>query len=227
METVDIIRLLLNAFELAAAVAGLVCWRKVKGTHWQWLVILLWVIFITEITAKIILIKGSHPEYNQFLYKYINIPVMFAGFIYLLLKDLYKEKFRRPAGIILGVYVAAFLTEELLFKNTFRVFGTLSYQLGCLAVLTLAVIRFLQFTNSREILFFRNRLSFWVPLGIIVYLVTTLPFMAFRNSLFAYNYQTGLQLWYVTIFFNVLMYSSFIAGFILYRPEQENRDAKN
>lgn len=221
METVDIIRVLLNVFELAAAVAGSFYWYKIKHTHWQWLVLLLWFIFITEISAKIILIEKSHPEYNQLLYKYINIPVMFAGFIYVLLRDSYKEKYKKPAGIILGIYIVVFLVEELLFKNTFKVFGTLSYQFGCLVVLVLAKKRFLQFTSSREILFFRNRLSFWVPLGIIVYLVTTLPFMAFRNSLFAYNYSTGLQLWYITIFFNALMYSSFIAGFVLYKPEQE------
>jgi hypothetical protein len=226
METIDVFAIILNVFELAAVIAGFIYWQKIKNSYWQWFPFLLLFIFITEIIAKTMWWQGSYRTSIPLLYKYINIPVMIVVFIWLMGKEHTKHKKNNSSTILIGLYVISFIVEELFFKKVFANFSSLSYQIGCVAILILAIISFLKLTNSNAIIYFKSNLHFWVSLGLILYLITTLPFMAFRNSLFEYNYNLGLQLWYVSMFFNVMMYTCFIVGFVLYKPEMD-RIGKN
>lgn len=217
MDNLEITRIVLNTFELTAAVAGFLNWHKIKKTYWRWLPYLLAFIFITEIAAKLMRLEGTYKTTIPLLYKYLNIPVMIISLIWLMGKEFVKSKVYYLPFVFICVYLLAFISEELFFTETFSRFGTLSYQIGSVAMLILALFSFSQLMNNKNILHFKSNMHFWVALGVVLYLITTLPFMAFRNSLFKYNYSLGIQLWYITMVFNVIMYCCFAAGFVLFR----------
>lgn len=227
MDSLEIFRLILNVFELAAAITGFIYWYKIKNSYWKWFPFLLSFLFITEMTAKFIRWEGSYKTTVPLLYKYINIPAMFIVLIWLMGKELKDTKWKKLPFELITIYLLNFIAETLFFDAAFSRFGSLSYQTGCIAILILAIFCFNKLVTDKEIIHFKRSLHFWVSLGVVSYLVTTVPYMAFRNSLFKFNYELGVSLWYVTMFLNFIMYSCFIIGFILYKPELTPQHAKN
>jgi len=220
MESYQYVQLLLNAFELSAAVTGFAVWNKLQPGYWKVFPCLLAVIFITEMVAKVLYFEGSHKLWIQPLYTYFSIPVMITGFLWLMGKSGDATWCRSLSYTLIALFLLVLLIEELFLKDDFRMFGSLSYQAGCVCLLVMVFLIFFRLLKGSGILFFKQDLFFWMALGIAAYMIITMPFMAFRNSLFLYHKALALKLWYGTIVLNCFMYSCFIAGFLLFRPER-------
>ncbi len=213
MSLETILKLGLNLFEFLAAFTGIFLWKKWESTEWKWFSIFLVFILLTEITGKLLILTG-YKIYNPFLYRYLNIPVYIIFYLWILGFP-FKNKGNASYINILFIigYIIIFFVEEL-FSGYFKNFGTISWQFGSLGILILSIRYYITILKTDEILAYKTNMYFWVSIGLIFYLITTLPFNALRNILIKdYRYFATIY-WYFTFLFNYIMYSFFILGFI-------------
>ncbi len=209
-----VLKTTLNVFELTAACTGFILWKKWKHTHWKWFSIFLAFIFITEILAKIFYNTNGLKQFNPFVYRYINIPVFILFYLWILSIPIKIKAKNILQVIFISGYILLFLCEEFIFKKFFRNFGSISYQFGALGILCMSLIYYINIINTNDILTYKFNIHFWVSVGLIIYMITTLPFNAMRNTLFKEHYSIAMAYWYFTFLFNYMMYSFFIIGFI-------------
>lgn len=210
-------KLLLDALELTAAITGLYNWKNLQNTVWRWFAIFLVFNFLSEMVGKYLYNTIALKHYNSLWYRYINIPVTFLFYQWLLKEPL--KNYKLIPNFFMLLYVIVFLLEEFFLSSQYRKFGTLSYQAGTLAILVLSVIFFVNLMKSDAILEFKTNIRFWVSAGLLLYFIVTMPFNAMRNLIFKQYYSLGIAYWYVTMFFNCTMYTFFTLGFIWGKPK--------
>lgn len=204
--------------ELISAVTGFLLWRKFKKTYWQWFVILLAFIFLTEMAAKFLKFGGVYKYLSNEIYRYINIPVVVISLIFFMTREFTLTKFKNICIVFTSIYIITFFTEEIMLRQYFAKFNSLSYQVGFLLILILSLISLFKLINSNKIIFYKESLHFWLAIGLLIYYIPSLPLNAFRNSLFNNNYNFALFIWNAVQILDIMMYMAFTIGMILYNP---------
>lgn len=213
------IKIILNAFELTALVAGVINWGKVKHTYWKYFVFYCGVILMTELLAKYIGYGLRKPGLNADIYFFFGIPVQFFFFFWLFYRwsSLWTGKIFALLGLL--VYLIAWVLEWLYLREKKMWFSSFSYLMGNIFLLILLVNYFIRFVTSNEILQYRSDMMFWVAAGILVFFVGTLPFYGLRNFLY-YNYRGIFYFyWDASYFLDCLMYLFFTFSFVWGKPK--------
>jgi hypothetical protein len=211
---------LVPVFELLAAVTGFVYWKKIRRTHYQWLPVYLAAIVLLEM-ASILIDNTKAVSWNIYLFKFIGFPLQFLFFTWFF----YRE--RRPKNrywyLVAAIgYLLSVFIEELLLQRMRFPFFSFSYMVGCIVLLIHCLLFFNHLLRSDALLNYKNSLSFWVCLGVIVFYIGTFPFYGLFNTLATKKYQhIHLAYNWIACFLDYAMYLLFIVGFRCYRPKQK------
>lgn len=219
MDTVSIIQLGLNFFELLACVTGFVYWRKINKSYWKWFPVYLGVIVMIELTGKLLMNVYDDREANLALYNYFGIPIQFLFFFWLFYRFFKTEKLRRWPIAGLAIYLACWMAERFFLTVTRTWFMSFSYTVGNIILLVLIILFFIKFINSDEILKYKQSMMFWVSLGLLAFYLGTFPYYALRNTLFDNYKQLANVYFYISFGLDYLMYILFTIAFIWGRPK--------
>ena len=208
------LKIVLNVFELLAFIAGLVCWKKIKHSHWKWFVLYCGVILLTELTAKYIGYVLKKPKLNGDIYFFFGLPFQFI-FIFWLFSQWFEKKKDKLLPLILFIlYVIAWIVELVYLRERRMWFSSFSYTIGNIFLLLLIVLFFFRFVNSNQILMYRQSRMFWVSLGLLIFYLGTFPFFALRNTLYINYKQIFYPYWDATYILASVMYLLFAVAFI-------------
>jgi hypothetical protein len=221
MKPYDIFVLGLNACELIACVVGFIYWKKIKNTYWKWFPVYLGILFLVEMTGKVLRLVFHDNETNTALYRYFGIPIQFLFFFWLFycyFSNLNKKDKRWPLTGA-AIYIGAWFTEWLFFEKVKAWFMSFSYTMGNIVLLVLVILFFIRFINSEMILKYRESLMFWVCLGLLAFYLGTFPYYALRNTLYSNLNSVFKAYSYVSLGLDYLMYIFFTIAFICGRPK--------
>ncbi|MBL7728649.1 MAG: hypothetical protein JNM68_13220 [Dinghuibacter sp.] len=211
MSTDNILRYVLYTMEGLAAITGIIMFKRVKNTLWQWFVVYLVLIFLTELTGEFI-----YRVYDRNVDVYIKwaIPLQFFFFCWLFFRYASRRSDKWVSVACALAYAAAFVTETFLLKNPKFVFTSLSYMTGNIILLLQIILFFARFTASNDILHYRQSQMFWVCIGLLVFYLATLPFFGLWNNLRKYHSSLFNNYWRVQTCLAAGMYGFFAASFI-------------
>jgi hypothetical protein len=196
-------------FELLAGLTGLIYWKKLSGSYWQYFPIYLLSIACLETINYLIPIPLRGP-----LAIYFIIPFEFLFMYWLFYKTLPNQSKLITTGVL--IYVFAFVLELVLDSHPIGkdVFLSFSYTIGNIILLVFILNYFYGLVNSDRILAFYHEQMFWAALGLLLFYLGTLPYFGMYNYM-RYNYMSLLiNYTWIVIFLNYIMYLLFTVSFI-------------
>lgn len=204
---------MLTFTEFFCAIVALFYYRTLKNTYWKWFIFYLVLICLLESISFFVL--KYFPYLRKYYYDLLVIP---SEFIFLYWLYAYKSlQKRRLFWICTGLYLASFI-PHLFFLNEMRLINSMSYTMGNFLIMVLVVLEFMKQIKSDNILMFQKNKMFYINIGVVLFYVGTLPFLAFDQFLF----DNSIAIWsnYYTFFLLScnLMYLSFAASFIWGKP---------
>jgi hypothetical protein len=181
---------------------------KVKNTKLKYFSYYLIYVLSSEIFADfMIIIYKQKPFY---VYNFYTIMTVLFYFIF------YKQLFQKPINKkIMNVFFVIFLlftiVEFTIFKTSFlNSFSTYNFILGAILLIITVILFLIEIINNEDIIFkIKKALVFWISIGVLLFYVGSLPIFI-----------TGEFLGYKGIFdkiligLNIIMYGSFILGFL-------------
>lgn len=214
MEKIDLLKWLLNAFEIAACITGLLVWRKLKDTYWKIFPFYLGFIFLCEMTGKYLNYQAWY-NWKVSLYNYLVIPVEMLFFYWLFYQVMRKTNLRWMPALAGIIYLVCWIIDEFMIaKQPFWWVQSFSYAIGILLMLILILAFFFQLTTGDHILHIRKNMMFWICLGLFIFYFGSLPFFGMGNYLFQKHPSVYIGYAYSTYILNDVMYSFFIIALL-------------
>lgn len=194
---------------LVANVIGLFYYRKLPNAKAKSLLGIIFVSFLTEFLgfffAKWTGMK-SYIVFNTY------ILVIFNYYMYLLNTLLKKSLNRKISNVFFFFFNSCYIVNIVYLQNLFEEMITYCFAVGVIFVLILSCLYLVEIFNSNKVMHYKKSIYFWTVLGILLFYIPLLPLMvAFKLVI-----QVNTDLWFRTILFmlNLLMYSSFVTGFV-------------
>lgn len=150
--------------------AGMISYKRLKGSHWIYFVWYLGFIVAAEAIGQYMR-QRSMVVANLRLYNYLVIPIEFL-FNFLLFWFAFGEGKRKLPVVFTVIYLVSWLTDVLLLSRHRFFFYSFSYTIGNLLLLILILRFFLNLVTSNDILTFRENMQFWVSLGLLIFALT-------------------------------------------------------
>jgi hypothetical protein len=219
LETIQILKLILNAAELTACITGFAYWRKIKATHWRYFPVYLAIIVMAELTGKYLGLQKLY-SINLAFYNYFVIPLEILFFIWLFYKEFAHTTYKRLPIAAACIYTGCWITEMFITPKVPHFWiGYFSYTVGILMLLILILAYLYKFVNSKEMIFLKENMMFWVCMGIFVFYSFSLPYFGMGNYL--YSHYEKLYLTYSKAIYglNYIMYGLFTIAFIWGKPK--------
>lgn len=219
MTTIDIIKALLNAFEIMAFAASIRAWPKIRQTVYRWFPFYLGFIVAAEFTGKYLTYK-EYTAAKMIFYDYIVIPAEFLFFMWMYYYE-FKKKGRPYIAISAALlYLLSLPADIFIISQKKFLLLSFSYTVGTFMLLILALYFLYRLTTSDELLAYKTNLMFWVSAGLLVFYVGSIPFFGMMNTIYAaQNKSLFYGLAYTMYAVDIIMYLLFIPGFIWYRPK--------
>lgn len=215
MNAIDATRWVLNFFEFGAVVAGLLSWKKIKHTYWQWLLVYLIIVLVNEMAGKYL----NHIQLsgiNQQLYRY-TAPIRFVLLLHVLMKPL-GMRIRNIAKQMFALYIMLFLAEQFVLPVSYFKTSMLSLFIGYVTLLVLCMAYLVKLIQSDAILHFQTDMHFWLSVGLLLFYVIFMPFHTARTSLNNHYPDVFLMYWYVQMGAACIMYVCFTILFVWGKP---------
>lgn len=218
MNKYDILRLVLNFFELLACIVGIACFKNVRNNYWKWFVVYLTVIVFAELLSEYLLMIKHLP--NQWIYTWFVIPFEFLFFFWLYFQYFKNTSYRNQLFLLVTTgYLTCYIVDMVYLRKLQFAFSSFSYMAGSIFLLVLIIIFFIKLIRSNEILEYKKDMMFWVSVGLLIFFLGSLPFYGLWNTL-RYNYPNGFNTyWIVQIGFDFIMYIFFALAFIWGKPK--------
>ncbi|MBP6589809.1 MAG: hypothetical protein KAX45_03700 [Chitinophagaceae bacterium] len=216
MNIYELLRYVLFAAEGVAALAGILCMKRVSGTYWKWFPVYLRTIFLTEIGAEIHYQFIGDYEVNAAIHFFFSLPLQIFFFIWLFGQVLNGRKFLVwTAGV---VFFLAWLADIFFFRNTYHIFSSFSYTIGNILLLALMVAYFLELIHSPGVVKYRQSMIFWVCLAMLLFYLGTLPFYGLYNMLSRSYPEIFNTYWIVATLLDIFMYLIFAVALLWKEP---------
>lgn len=206
--------ILLNAFELLAAITGFAVYHKIANRHHRYFPWYLLAVFVTEIMAEYIAWELHHPALNNAIYRYWGIPFQFLFFYWLFYQSFKGSRLTVWPLIAAVIYLIILVIDLVQLRHHALRFTIFSYCSGGILLLIVILIYFNSLMKSDQILNYSRSFMFWVSLGLLVFYLLTLPFFGLRNFLYRNCRELFTIYGYFTLILNYLMYSCFIIAFL-------------
>jgi hypothetical protein len=193
-----------------AALASVLYFKRIKGTHYLYFSFFLIFIFFCETFGKY---ADHYISYSKVIfYNYFVIPLEFIFFYWLYAwKSLNKKNL---FFLFTALYLLSFIPHELYFNYVKdKVIYSFTYTFGSLLLMFLVVMEYYKQINSDNILHFVKNRMFYINIGVTLFYIGTLPFWSFYFQLFEHK-----EIW--DLYFNyfllsgIIMYLLFASSFI-------------
>lgn len=218
MSANDVVKWILNLFEIAAAATGFYYAAKWRRTHWRWFPWFLLFILVTELLAKYMYYQPVLRPHNYKIYRYANLPATVFFHLWLLAQAFAGKTMYRLAWLLAALYAVIWLVEEYWLPLASRKGISLSYIFGMLSILALIITWFYRLIRSPGVVFYKSNRQFWVNAGLLFYIVP-LPFWAMYYALFKIYPDIFMVYWYISLAFTCIMYLFFILSFKWAKPK--------
>lgn len=212
MQTLDILKIMLNLCEAAACAAGFLHWNKIKHSHWKWFPVYLAIIVAAELTGKY-LTYTNMDEPKRIMYDYIVVPMEILFFHRMFYKEFSNTKAAYLPLAGSGIYIAGIFIDSVFLTDKHHWFLSYSYTLG-VALLVIYILVFLfKLAGGKDVLNFKSNFVFWVCVGLLMFYLGSLLFHGIFNTLYKMHNDLFIIFAYFTYIFNCLMYLSFLIAF--------------
>jgi hypothetical protein len=215
----DIVKLILNFFELLALAAGFYYMPKWKNSYWRYFPYLLLLIFVSEMMGKYTFYNDHLKPYNYIVYRYVYNPASTLFYFSLAYQSLKGKTLRLVILCMVLLYISAWLMEQFVLGKDFIKNNTLSKCVGFTGLLFLIITWLIRFVRSKEVLEFKTNIQFWVYAGLLICYTVTLPFLVLRYALYKSYPDVFDSYWYLPMFFNCILYIFFTIGLIWGKPK--------
>lgn len=218
-EKIILLRSLIKFFELAAALTGLLLWKKWKISLIKYFVLYLLVICFCEFTGYF-LTKGNMIVAKGYLYKFFVLPFEFSFYTFLFYKTLNDCVSKKIISVCYVSFILCWLFEILFLDKSSLPFSSFSYSVGNIFLLLIIFRYFSLLIKSNQLLSFFQEPIFWISIGAMIFYLGSFPYYLLFNTL-AKNYYKDIYLPYhlIVIFMNYIMYTTFICTFIWTKPK--------
>lgn len=212
MQTLDILKIMLNVCEAAACTAGFLHWNKIKHSHWKWFPVYLAIIVAAELTGKYFTYANMYYP-KMIMYNYFVVPMEILFFHYMFYKEFSNTKAANLPLMGSAIYIVSVIIDSLFLTDKYHWFLSYSYTLG-IALLVIYILVFLfKLAGGKAVLKFKSNFVFWVCVGLLLFYLCSLPFISIFNTLFHKYTLTFMIFAYLSYVFNCLMYLSFVIAF--------------
>jgi hypothetical protein len=189
---------------IVTAIVATITYSKYKQTPLKYLLFYIWYAALLEIVAGWLLLKGY---YNAWWYNVgINIEILFYLFLYY--QYVSGNKLRRLILIGGALYEGYFLVNYLFLSDSWNEYQFFPFSIGSVLLIVVVFLFLLEMFQSDKVLYTEKYLIFWISLGLLFYNIIPLPLFVARAFISGYSLM-GIQ-----FLGNILMYFSFIYGFI-------------
>lgn len=165
-------------------------------------------------------LKDSFLSRNYWLYN----PYLIISFVVYLLffrENIRNRRTSKVLGKVITVYAIASILV-LIFTDVFlKTISTFTYITGSILLLGFIFYYYFEILLSNRILNIKRDISFYISIGAVVYFLTTTPIFIYFNY-FTNKSPEFVQLSSaVIIAMNILMYSTYILGFLILGKKQQ------
>lgn len=154
---------------------------------------------------------------NHILYNIYGL-AEFSLFMWLYYHLLNTQNSKKLIIVLVSISLASILINGVCISEPFFI-RYLSYAFSFMSlVLTVVIMLFLfQIVRSDKVLYLNEIFAFWMSMGLLFFQVGHLPFKVFSNHLLPGQFLDIIYL--IQTFCNLLMYGSFIIGFLISKRE--------
>jgi hypothetical protein len=219
LKLIDVLRLILNALEITACVAGFLNWKKIRATYWKFFPVYLAVIIIAEFIGKYLKYQNL-ARANLALYNYFVIPLEILFFTWLFHKAFAQTTFRRLPVAAACIYITCWVADMFIIpKGSYTWISSFSYTAGNVLLLVLILTALYKLATGNAIIFIKTNMVFWVCMGLFVFYSFSLPFYGMGNYLYNHYRNIYTSYFHIIYFLNYIMYALFTIAFIWGKPK--------
>ncbi len=200
-------------FLILTAFFATVFYRKYKNTPLRYIVYYLWYAVVLESVGTILWIKFH--LYNVWWYNFgINIELLF--YLYLYSKYITNANVLKLIRYGAVIYEGYFFINYFLISESWNTYQVYPFVVGGLLLVIVVFLFLLEMFQSDKVLFTSKYLIFWISLGLLFYNIIPMPLLFGQTfiELKAYSRDVRVFLQGIQYVGNLLMYFSFIFGFI-------------
>ena len=165
MQTLDILKIMLNLCEAAACAAGFLYWNKIKDSHWKWFPVYLAIIVAGELTGKYFTYTNM-DEPKRIMYDYIIVPMEILFFHYMFYREFSDTKAAYLPLVGSVIYTVSVVIDSVFLADTYHWFLSFSCTLGVLLLVIYFLIYLFNLAGGKGVLNFISNFVFWVGFGL-------------------------------------------------------------
>lgn len=190
-------------------------WKKCKASKPLWIIILY--AFFIDFLVNYAVDFFSHKPVKVALYASFTFfeYLTFATFVFLHIKSKFFEKFMLFASIAFLLFIAIYyLTVKFKFIDSIPIgFETILIMIFCFYYLY-------QEMNDSSTLFIYNKFTFWIVIGMVLYLAGNFFIYIFAETL---SRKEVREYWYITNIFSIVKNIFFSIAILIHtKPSKEN-----
>lgn len=194
-----------NFFELLAAILATVFYKKYAASKEKYFVYFLWYVVIGESIGTIFAwVFSIGNTWIYILISFINFLFYFFWYKSILENKKYKKIITLFTILFILIAVVDFSTQS--WKQN----HVMTYISGSIIIVITSFMYFSELLNSNEVLYIKNKLSFWIATGLLLFNVGMVPLIIFSETFNAHN---ELRI-VIVVSLNVILYTCYSLGFI-------------
>lgn len=217
MDLFDKIRFGIKIMEGLACIAAFASWAKLRPGFWKTFPFYLLIIVCCEFAGWYMNKNGLYKPAKS-MYSFFVVPLEFLYAFFLFYMNL-AGRYKKVVLSLAGLYIVSLLAENILLQHKKWIWLSASYAVGCIGLMVLITIYFLELIIRDVKNKYTTELFYWVCLGLVVFYVGTLPYFTMPRNLYYNNQPLFWVLNWVFVILNYVMYSLFITGFICCKPK--------
>lgn len=199
--------------ELTTVIFGFLNYHKFKNTIYTKFIYFLLYVVLNEILGYIFAVYLKIPNYLLFnIYDLITI----LFYLYFYKAFIQNVKIKMLINFF-GILAICSYIIEIFVLNMDIITKNASYapHIGSVMILMVLILFLFEIINNEKIVFNLSKsMIFWISIGLLLYVVGTIPIFISREIM---NYNVTYQ--YILFALNVIMYGSFVTGFIYSKKE--------
>ncbi len=191
--------------QLIAAIVGVLNYKKLVFYREKYFLLLLWYTFIVEAvnlilnTCFLINLEWWHGIYSV---------ISFLFYFYWYYNVLEKKLVKRIVVFFIVLFTSITLLTYIFPKELSN--QGYSFITGAISLLVLTFFHFYQLLSSNEILVVKNKLSFWVSTGLLLFYMGIIPLILLSKYLVI----EGMSKTIILLSLNIILYGCYIIGFL-------------
>ena len=201
--------------EVICAIAASIFFKKYREGELRYLLPYFWFVVAVELVGLYLRRNGINNSWVYNVFDYIQYPFFF----YIYHRHFTSAKFKKMVVYLTIVFFLMSAINWILFQPTFMEYHNRVFTMGSVLLSIVIVVYFMEILNTDRILNITEHLIVWVSFGLLFFHLTTIPLYAVINSLSSIT-DSVEQFMALQNIPNIVMYLSFILGFICSKPQK-------